>query len=288
MFASWKIGRAAGIDLFLHPTFLLLLGLAYLLDGGLLAVLFTAAVFGCILLHEFGHALAARRFGIATLDITLYPIGGVARLESLPREPIAELLITLAGPAVNIAIASTIGLMLAIGTMLSPGAALTTVGRFAEMLLSVNLLLAVFNLLPAFPMDGGRILRASLAGWLGRLRATEIAVGVGQVLALAIPMVLLALGIFNPLHLVLAAFLFIAAGAELNQVRAESAPRLRPIAAPTFAPSDGIWTAPPGYCWVSRGEGSWGLRPIVITVTMQDPKTNHTRPEPQPWIRYRD
>ncbi len=288
MFSSWKFGRVAGIDLFLHPTFLLLLAVAYLFDGGLLAVLFTASVFGCILLHELGHALTARRFGIGTQDITLYPIGGVARLERMPRAPIAELLITLAGPAVNVAIAAVLGLTLAVGSLLHASGHLTLVGRFAQLLMSVNLLLAVFNLLPAFPMDGGRILRALLSGWLGRLRATEIAVGVGQVMALAIPLVLLYLNVFNPLHIVLAAFLFLAAGAELNQVRAEEAPRRRPVAAPTFATHNGIWTAPPGYSWESRGKDGWQLRPIVITVTTQDPKSSYTRPEPSPWIRFQD
>lgn len=260
MLSSWKLGRLAGIELFLHPTFLLLLALAYLAEGGLLAVFFMVAVFGCILLHEFGHAFSARWFGIETLDITLYPIGGVARLERLPRRPIAELLITLAGPAVNVAIAAILGLLLAVGSLINPGLGLSLPGEFAGLLLSVNLLLAVFNLLPAFPMDGGRILRASLSGWLGRLRATEVAVAVGQILAILIPIGLLALGLFNPLHLLLAVFLYVAAGSELRQVRAEEFQRhwSRPSQA---RPADG------------SGVGAWGSapQPIVITLITQEP-----------------
>src|SRR5205823_676367 len=105
MRVSWKLGRVAGIDLFLHPTFLIFLALVGVFEGGLDSVLLVSAVFGCVLLHELGHALMARRFGIATVDITLYPIGGVARLQRLPRAPGAELLIALAGPAVHVAIA---------------------------------------------------------------------------------------------------------------------------------------------------------------------------------------
>src|SRR3984957_9271189 len=99
---SWKLGRIAGIDVFLHPTFLLLLAYVGITEGGIGSILLVSSVFGCVLLHEFGHALMARRFGIATVHITLYPIGGVARLRRMPRAPGAELLIALAGPAVNV------------------------------------------------------------------------------------------------------------------------------------------------------------------------------------------
>src|ERR1700761_6704778 len=109
---SWKLGRIAGIDVFVHPTFLLLLLLPEVRAGGVLTILQLVAIFGCVLMHEFGHALMARRFGIETEDITLYPIGGVARLRRLPRAPGAELLITLAGPAVNFAI---VGILMILG-----------------------------------------------------------------------------------------------------------------------------------------------------------------------------
>ena len=152
---SWKLGRVAGIDLFLHPTFLLIL-----LPGmtGGLSAFFIVALFGCVVLHELGHALMARRFGIETLDITLYPIGGVARLQRMPRAPGAELLIALAGPAVNFAIvAGLLGLeLLGIGGMESD----SSLGAFLAGLMLVNLILGLFNLIPAFPMDGGRVLRA--------------------------------------------------------------------------------------------------------------------------------
>src|SRR3954471_19436421 len=101
---SWKLGRVAGIDVFLHPTFLLLLAYVGMLQGGMGSILLVSAVFGCVLLHELGHALMARRFGIGTEDITLYPIGGVARLRRMPKAPGAEIVIALAGPAVNVAI----------------------------------------------------------------------------------------------------------------------------------------------------------------------------------------
>ena len=105
---SWKLGRIAGIDVFVHPTFLLVLLFPGVLSDGLLSLLLVLSVFGCVLLHEFGHALMARRFGIETEDITLYPIGGVARLSRIPRSPGAELLIALAGPAVNFAIVAVV------------------------------------------------------------------------------------------------------------------------------------------------------------------------------------
>ena len=153
---SWKIGRIAGIDLFLHPTFLLILLPG--LTGGL-SPIFIIALFGCVVLHELGHALMARRFGIETLDITLYPIGGVARLQRMPRAPGAELLIALAGPAVNFAIvAGLLGLeLLGIGGLEAD----TSLGAFLGGLMLVNLVLGLFNLIPAFPMDGGRVLRRS-------------------------------------------------------------------------------------------------------------------------------
>ena len=198
---TWPV---AGIDLFLHPTFLLIL-----LPGmtGGLSAFFIVALFGCVVLHELGHALMARRFGIETLDITLYPIGGVARLQRMPRAPGAELLIALAGPAVNFAIvAGLLGLeLLGIGGMESD----SSLGAFLAGLMLVNLILGLFNLIPAFPMDGGRVLRALLSGWLGRVRATSIAATIGRALAVAFGVYsLLHLNLF---HVALAAFIYFVA-----------------------------------------------------------------------------
>ena len=220
---SWKLGRVAGIDVYVHATFLLIfLVFPGVFDGGPLSpsnILLVFSVFGCVLLHEFGHALMARRFGIETRDITLYPIGGVARLERMPRAPGAELLIALAGPAVNFAIAAgLLPLLLLGGSELSSA---STMGLFLGMLLSVNLFLGLFNLVPAFPMDGGRVLRAMLSNWLGRLRATVIAARIGRVLAVCFG----AAAFFvtrNPMHIALAAFIYLAARAEEAQVALKS------------------------------------------------------------------
>ncbi len=257
MFASWKLGRVAGIDVFLHPTFLLVL-LPGISVGGPLTIL---CVFGCVLLHEFGHALMARRFGIETEDITLYPIGGVARLRRLPRAPGAELMIALAGPAVNFAIvgALTVLGLIGVGAM----AAGTTVGFLMDELMMVNLVLGLFNLIPAFPMDGGRVLRALLGGWLGRAQATTIAATIGRTLAVLF-------GIFglmtffsagNPMPLALAAFIYFAARTEERQVLHEERRRQYPAA------DQGIWVAPPGYRWVNQGNGIWQLAPITVRMS---------------------
>lgn len=268
MLSSWNLGRVAGIDLFLHPTFLILL-LWVLAEQGVVGGVFLVAVFGCVLLHELGHALTARAFGIETRKITLSPIGGVAQLERMPRSPGGELLITLAGPAVNLVIAGCLGIVLQVASLLEPHAQFSVAGQFASVLLTVNLVLAAFNMIPAFPMDGGRILRATLSGWVGRLRATEIAAKVGQWLAIAFPFVMLLLDghwvfRFSLLHIVLAAFLYIAAAAERASVRAEELARVR-RGQPEDAGTD-IWFAPQGYTWEHRGAGVWQLVPLTIGI----------------------
>src|SRR5882762_10979856 len=189
---SWKIGRIAGIDLYVHATFFLLIlwvVLLHALEGRSVqavvsGVAFIVALFACVVLHEFGHALTARRFGIPTRDITLLPIGGVSRLEHIPEDPRQELQMALAGPAVNVALAAALlGVMRALGT--SPFGRVSMVGGgFLTRLFWVNVSLALFNLLPAFPMDGGRVFRALLALRLDRVRATAIAARMGQALAL--------------------------------------------------------------------------------------------------------
>ncbi len=254
MFPSWKIGRIAGIDVFVHPTFLLILFLPGVLDDGLASLALVLAMFGCVLMHEYGHALMARRFGIETADITLYPIGGVARLRRLPRAPGAELLIALAGPAVNFAI---IGVLMILGFLgLDQVVAGTELGVFLGRLMLVNLVLGLFNLIPAFPMDGGRVLRALLSGVVGRAQATSIAAGIGRLLAVVFGIMALLWG--SLFQVALAAFIYFAARTEEMQVLNEE--RRRRYA----AQSEGVWVAPPGYRWVRQGNGVWQLAPIVV------------------------
>jgi Zn-dependent protease len=259
---SWKLGQVAGIDVFLHPTFLLLLAYVGMTQGGIGSILLVSSVFGCVLLHELGHALMARRFGIATEDITLYPIGGVARLRRMPRAPGAELLIALAGPAVNLLIVLALTLFSALGLPGSPWSP-SPLGLFLDTLITINWVLALFNLIPAFPMDGGRVLRALLSGWLGRPRATVIAAGIGRGLALLFGVYCLYHQAY--LQALLAWFIYFAAGQELNHVLAEDE---RERTARSWghdqAGSEGIWAAPPGFRWVSRGNGTWQLAPIVV------------------------
>jgi Zn-dependent protease len=254
------MGQVAGIDLYIHATFLLVfLFVPNVIAAGVPAVAAVGsicAVFGCVLLHELGHALMARRFGIETVDITLYPIGGVARLRRLPRAPGAELLIALAGPAVNFAIAAILSLIVPVaGATIGLTAAEDSV---AWALVKINLGLALFNLIPAFPMDGGRVLRALLSTALGRAHATRIASTIGQILAVVFALVAVpATG--NPVYLALAAFIFIAARSEEAHVIHEE--RRRSVAQ---AGSQGMWVAPPGYRWVHRGNGFWQLAPMGV------------------------
>lgn len=170
-----------------------------------------AAAFGIVVLHELGHAAVARRFGINTRRILLSPIGGIAALERMPERPIQEILVALAGPAVNIVLAAALFGALAIEATLVPSYSIERPEVFFGLrLLLINLAMAIFNLVPAFPMDGGRILRALLALRFPRLRATEIAAGVGLFLALLMGIVGLAL---SPV-LVLAGLFVAAAGRE--------------------------------------------------------------------------
>ncbi len=217
---SWKLGRIFGIDVFVHATFLLLIAWLvfsnFLEDGNFVAALagagFTIALFVCVVLHEFGHALTARRFGIQTQDITVLPIGGLARLERMPDEPKQELLVALAGPAVNVAIAIALYAILRVAGVYEPlSVATLQSGPFLERLMASNLLLVAFNLLPAFPMDGGRVLRALLAGKLPYARATRAAATMGQMMALLFGIV----GVIgNPILLLIAVFVWVGAAQE--------------------------------------------------------------------------
>jgi Zn-dependent protease/CBS domain-containing protein len=218
---SWKLGTFARIDVFVHATFLLLIGwigLTYWLQRGSVqatveGVAFILALFVCVLLHEYGHALAARKYGIQTKDITLLPIGGVARLERMPDEPRQELWVALAGPAVNLVIASVLLLWLTISGF-EPVSQLTVAsGSFVERLLIANVFLVAFNLLPAFPMDGGRVVRALLATRLEYTRATQFAATLGQGMALLFGLA----GLFlNPFLLFIALFVWIGAAQEAS------------------------------------------------------------------------
>jgi Zn-dependent protease/predicted transcriptional regulator len=226
--ASWKLGRLAGIDVHVHVTFLLLLGWVAISQflvrrdwhdalGGLAFIL---SLFGIVVLHELGHALMARRFGIRTRDITLLPIGGVARLERIPEEPRQELLVALAGPAVNVVLAGLLFVVLqAAGGVTAPVDLQQGEAPFLTRLLWVNVSLALFNLLPAFPMDGGRVLRALLAMRMPHARATTIAAAIGKVLAGVLGFV----GLFtNPFLLLIALFVWIGATQEAGQARMKS------------------------------------------------------------------
>ena len=226
---SWRIGRLAGIGVYMHATFLLLiawLAITYWLQSRSVAavvsgVAFILALFGCVVLHELGHALAARRYGIQTRDITLLPIGGVARLERMPTKPLQELWVALAGPAVNVGIAAVLLFWLVLANNLEPVAQLgVTSGSFLERIMVVNLFLAGFNLIPAFPMDGGRVLRALLAMRLEYTRATQIAATVGQGMALLLAFY----GFFgNPFLIFIALFVWIGAASEARMVQLQSA-----------------------------------------------------------------
>ena len=230
---SWSVPilRVAGIQLRVHITFLLLIGwlaFGYYAQGGSAAaasrVAFILLLFLCVVLHEFGHALAAKSFGINTPDITLLPIGGVARLERMPEEPKQELIIALAGPAVNVVIA--LGLMIAIDWH---GAAETTVvdeSSLPAKLLAINVMLLLFNLLPAFPMDGGRVLRALLATRLTYARATQIAASIGQGCAFVFGFIGL---LWNPFLLFIALFVYIGASQEAALAQMRDVSRRFPV-----------------------------------------------------------
>ncbi len=217
---SWKIARLAGIDIYLHATFLILvawIALEYWLLSRDMAVviaslIFIVALFACVVLHELGHALVARRYGIQTRKITLLPIGGVASMERMPREPWHEVAVALAGPAVNLVIALALWLWLTATHAMQPLEEME-MGSMAllQQLMILNLVLAIFNLLPAFPMDGGRVLRAFLSMRMGHARATQMAAKVGQGLALWLGLFGL---LYNPILIFIALFVWIGAAAE--------------------------------------------------------------------------
>jgi len=221
---SFGIGRIAGIRIELHVTFaLFVLWIATAQGfraGDPLRAVENAAllllVFACVLLHELGHALAARRYGIRTRSIVLLPIGGVARLERMPEKPVQEMFVAIAGPAVNVAILLVLAVIAAL-VHVSPHGDLA--GGMLDALFTVNTMMLLFNLIPAFPMDGGRVLRALLALRLPYVRATRIAAWIAQAIAVAFAIV----GLFsNPMLVFIALFVFLAAAEEHALVQARS------------------------------------------------------------------
>ena len=230
MGGSFKIGRAFGIDVKVHWTFFMLLAFfafaGYQRTGSLANALVTTliilALFLCVLLHEYGHSLVAQRLGIETQDITLLPIGGLARLKSLPERPWDEVKIALAGPLVNVVLAPIFfGVALLLGGSLATPANILegtqSAGQVFSYLGFINVALVVFNMIPAFPMDGGRVLRGLLATRLGAVRATDISSAVGQFFAAAF--FLLGLLSSNFLLALVAVFIFFGANGEAQMVR---------------------------------------------------------------------
>ncbi len=220
---STPIGSVGGTVIRIHVTFWLLLlwiAITYYVQGGMPAaiqgVVFVVLVFVCIVLHELGHVMAARRYGVQTPDITLLPIGGVARLSRIPERPGQELVIALAGPAVNVVIAAFLYFVLGALPTLA-GTDIESPGTdILQRLASVNLFLVLFNLIPAFPMDGGRVLRALLAYRMNYTQATQVAATIGQGLAFLFGL----LGLFgNPMLLFIALFVYLAATAEAHSVQ---------------------------------------------------------------------
>lgn len=226
---SLSLGRIAGIKVFVHWTFLILIGWIVFINlrQGLSgidlfwSILFVLTIFACVTAHELGHALAARRYHIKTRNITLLPIGGLAQLESIPEKPKEELVVALAGPLVNILIAGALYPFVRLTTPDVEQLNLNQLNHlnFLPSLMAVNIWLAMFNLIPAFPMDGGRVLRALLTFRMGRVKATRVASSVGQILALAF----IFIGFFfNPFLIFIGLFIYLGAQSEASVAEAQS------------------------------------------------------------------
>jgi Zn-dependent protease/predicted transcriptional regulator len=216
-----RLGSIAGIPIRIHATFLLLL--AYIAFIGpashfLLQSAFVLTIFCCVVLHELGHSMVALHYDIPVSSITLYPIGGIASIEKRPT-PKQELWVTLAGPAVNVLIAATLYVVLPRHSLTNAVVSydLSTPIRFLGEIMLTNMALAVFNLIPAFPMDGGRILRALLAQFMPEEKATLIAARVGQVLAFGFAFFALRYG--HLILLVTAYFVYTSAKSEVDFYR---------------------------------------------------------------------
>lgn len=229
---SWTVARVRGINIDVHATFLILLAWIALASyaqartagAAFAGIVLTLTIFASVVLHELGHALTAARFGVKTRSITLLPIGGVAQLERIPDKPQQELVIAIAGPAVTIAIIAVLYLFLRItgSPIVPPATGVAPARAFLAQVMWVNIVLAVFNLLPAFPMDGGRVLRAALAMRMPFARATEIAARMGKVFALLFALA----GLFvvnNPFLVIIAVFVWLSAAAEAGAAQVKAA-----------------------------------------------------------------
>ena len=267
---SFKVARVAGIEVKIHVTFLLVLayfGAVYWQQGGVRGAVegvgFTLLLFLCVLLHEFGHAFAARAYGIRTPDITLLPIGGVARLVRMPDKPVQELVVAVAGPAVNVAIALVLVAFMAAKLRMSD---LTDIDRagggLLENLLAVNVMLVAFNAIPAFPMDGGRVLRALLAMVMDYTQATLIAARVGQVLAVCFAVWSFSGG--PNMLLFIAVFVFVGAQQELAYARFRSGSGSRKVSDVMFSGYSAIPAGTPvTHALAFARAGRQGVFPVV-------------------------
>ena len=236
---SLTIGRIQGIDIKLHPSFLLIalwviyhwgFRQNYGIGGTIYGFVLVLSIFCLVLLHELGHSMMAHEYGLRVRDITLVPFGGIARIEQMPSRPRAEAMISVAGPLVNLAIALLILPMLLMVGLASGNSSLQDFAQFGLgdvsltgflfYLLLANLTLAIFNLLPAFPMDGGRILRAGVTPFVGRQGATTVAVAIGVTLGILIGIMGLISGEY--LIVVVMAFVILAAFAEGRAVRVQA------------------------------------------------------------------
>ena len=233
---STSIGSIAGTTIRVHITFWLFLGWIFFASwasGGAAAAWYALAfmvlLFSCVVAHEFGHIFMARRFGVSTPTVTLLPIGGVAQLERIPEKPSEEFLVAIAGPLVNVVIAAI--LILVFGARLDTANLVGldhTAASMIDRLAIVNLFLVAFNIIPAFPMDGGRVLRAALASRMGYVRATEIAATIGQFVAFALGF----FGLFgNPLLIFIAIFVYLAAASESHLVAVRAMSKGVPVTA---------------------------------------------------------
>jgi Zn-dependent protease len=278
MMRSLTVARIRDIDIRLHPTFALVF-VWVLIDWrrigagvGISAVIFTLIlvilIFACVLLHEFGHAFMARQHGVRVHDVSLSAVGGVARMEQLPAEPRAEMLIAMAGPAANFALVVALApVVLLIGVASGFSSledyALTvfdpSVAGLTTTLLYANVLIIVFNLLPAFPMDGGRVFRAGLTTVFGRETGTRVAVLVGE--AFAIMLLLFSIFVAQSVILILLSlFVMIVAYGEDRAVRVESAMRRMRVGQFALWDMGGIAPDQP-LATALRG----GLRDIAVT-----------------------